>query len=76
MAKRRAVRLYSARDIAIRCGVSINTVRKWPKRYPSFPEPVDVISGYTRVWDADAVDAWFAKRGGRLGAFGRAVPAA
>jgi transposase len=51
--------LVSARDIAERYGVVIGTVRSWARRYPEFPAPVAVISGYTRVWDLEEVEKWW-----------------
>jgi hypothetical protein len=53
--------LVSARDIADRYGVVIGTVRSWARRYPDFPAPVAVISGYTRVWEWGEIQKWWTR---------------
>jgi len=53
--------LVTARDIAERYGVVIGTVRSWARRYDDFPQPVAVVSGYTRVWEWGEIQEWWTR---------------
>lgn len=59
------VNLMSLTEIAELFGMTRSGADKLVKREATFPAPVTVLTGRTRVWDRDAVENW-ARKSGRI----------
>ena len=50
-----------AKEIAERCGVQRDTVKKWQERYEDFPEGVQLSMG--KVWQWEEIAIWCGTHG-------------